>query len=278
MSDFIHLENEYILASIDYQYGGKLVELRNKKNNYNSVWFDKAEYANFSPLKFSDYDSQWIGGYEELFPNDKVELLSGNSAPDHGELWSSNWKIIKNTPTTLEIQCVGYFSNSTIAKKFELIDNKIFVNFYISNIKLDNYLFKLHLAMPINKTKVEFEFESFKKVDNKFGNIVENNNLNDFLSSINPNEGRNDFTYFYGINGPVKIFEDNNNICVLEYDKETLPYFWIFQSRGGWNNLNVNVLEPCNSGLKDIKTAVKNDLIFIPNDDNFCTWYTIELI
>ena len=60
--------------------------------------------------------------------------------------------------------------------------------------------------------------------------------------------------------------------------KTLLPYFWIFQSRGGWNNLNVNVLEPCNSGLKDIQTAAKNNLIYIPNDNNFYTWYTIELI
>lgn len=278
MYSFIHLENKYVSANIDYMFGGKLVELRNKSSNYNSVWFDKEKYANFSPLKFSDYDSQWIGGYEELYPNDKVELLLGNQAPDHGELWSSNWEIINNTSTILEIQCFGYFSNSTITKKFELVDNKIFVNIDISQIKFDNYLFKLHLALPINKTKVEFDYESFKKVDNKFGNIVENNHLNDFLTPINANEGRNDFVYFYGLNSSIKIFEDNKNVCILEYDRETLPYFWIFQSRGGWNNLNVNVLEPCNSGLKDIQKALENDLIHIPDDKNFHTWYTIELI
>ena len=153
-----------------------------------------------------------------------------------------------------------------IIKKFEIIGNKLLVNCEIKEIKFKNYLFKLHLALPVNRHSVEFGFKSFKKVDHQFGNIVEDGNLHDFLTSINADEGRNDFVYFYGIDSEIKIFDQNNNVCILEYDKVTLPYFWIFQSRGGWNNLNVNVLEPCNSGLKDIQTAVKNNLIYKNNN------------
>ena len=43
---------------------------------------------------------------------------------------------------------------------------------------------------------VKFKFESFKKVDHQFGNIVQDDNLNDFLTSINADEGRNDFVIF----------------------------------------------------------------------------------
>ena len=272
------LENNYIAVDIDEKYGGKITRLENKISEYDWVWFSNKKRKDFKPVAYSDYDSQWIGGYEELYPNDKVELMNDKQAPDHGELWSSTWEIINHSATSLEIKCDGYFSSSIIFKKFELIGNKLIVNLDIKKIKFKNYLFKLHLALPINNHAVEFEFESFKKVDNQFGNIVQEDNLNDFLTSINADERRNDFVYFYGINSEIKIFDQKDNICILEYDKDTLPYFWIFQSRGGWNNLNVNVLEPCNSGLKDIQTAVKNNLIYIPNDNNFHTWYTIELI
>mgnify|MGYP001177543999 CR=1 FL=1 len=278
MNNFIRLENSNLLVLVDVNYGGKIVKLINKDNGSNWVWFNDSKYSKYSPTEFSDYDSQWIGGYEELYPNDKVELINGKQAPDHGELWSSSWEIINNTAKSLEIKCEGYFSNSMIIKKFEIIGNKLLVNCEIKEIKFKNYLFKLHLALPVNRHSVEFGFKSFKKVDHQFGNIVQDDNLNDFLTSINADEGRNDFVYFYGIDSEIKIFDQNNNVCILEYDKETLPYFWIFQSRGGWNNLNVNVLEPCNSGLKDIQTAVKNNLIYIPKDNNFHTWYTIELI
>ena len=87
------------------------------------------------------------------------------------------------------------------------------------------------MLLPVNSHAVEFEFESFKKVDQQFGDIVQDENLNDFLSSINADEGRNDFVYFYGIDSEIKIFDQNKNVCILEYDKDTLPYFWIFQSR-----------------------------------------------
>ena len=45
------------------------------------------------------------------------------------------WEITSNTRTSLEIKCEGYFSNSMIIKKFELIGNKLFVNFEIKEIK-----------------------------------------------------------------------------------------------------------------------------------------------
>ena len=58
-----------------------------------------------------------------------------------------------------------------------------------------------------------------------------------------------------------------------------LKHFHIFGyfSQEGWNNLNVNVLEPCNSGLKDLADAVKSDLIYLPKSNNYKTWYTIEV-
>ena len=82
----------------------------------------------------------------------------------------------------------------------------------------------------------------------------------------------------YVINIFKNVYLDNQTGGISNYDKVTLPYFWIFQTRGGWNNLNVNVLEPCNSGLKDIEEAAKSNLIHIPKQNNFKTWYTIELI
>ena len=93
---------------------------------------------------------------------------------------------------------------------------------------------------------------------------------------MNENESKNDFAYFYGIDGSVNITNGKNKIA-LNYDKKSLPYLWIFQTRGGWNNLNVNVIEPCNAGLKDISEAYVNDLLYIPNNYRFSTWYEIEV-
>jgi len=272
----VTLENNYIAVDIDEKYGGKITRLENKISQHNWVWFRSEKRKDFKPTQYSDYDSQWIGGYEELFPNDKIEPLNGDLAPDHGELWPSKWEVVDKNNDLIRLSCNGYFSKSEIQKTFKLHENKVKVFYEINNIKLDKFLFKLHLAMPISKTSIEFKFTSFKKVDKKFGNIISNNDLSNFLNNVNENESKNDFAYFYGIDGLVNIKNGKNKIA-LKYDKESLPYLWIFQTRGGWNNLNVNVIEPCNAGLKDISEAYDNDLLYIPNNYRFTTWYEIEV-
>ena len=90
------------------------------------------------------------------------------------------------------------------------------------------------------------------------------------------NELKNDFAYFYGNDGLVNITNRDNKVRI-KYDQKSLPYLWIFQTRGGWNNLNVNVIEPCTAGLKDIEEAYDNNLLYIPENNIFKTWYEIEV-
>ncbi len=272
----ISLENKNISVLIDTYFGGKIIELKNKKTNYNWVWYLNNKHKNFNPAQFSDYDSQWIGGYEELFPNDKIELVNGEFSPDHGELWSSKWDLIDVGDDFLELSCEGYFSKSIINKKFQLQENNIKVFYKIEDLKLEKFLFKLHLAMPINKTIVDFKFSHFQKVDNEFGNIISQNDLSNFLNNVNENESKNDFAYFYGNDGLINITNGNNKVRI-KYDQVSLPYLWVFQTRGGWNNLNVNVVEPCNAGLKDTEEAFNNNLLYIPKNNIFKTWYEIDV-
>ena len=111
MDKFLKLENEFLKIKIDIQFGGKIVQILDKKNNIDWVWFNEKEYSNFKPDQFSDYDSQWIGGYEELFPNDKIETLNSNKLLIM-ESWSSKWNINHESEFSIDLSCKGYFSNS----------------------------------------------------------------------------------------------------------------------------------------------------------------------
>jgi len=39
----------------------------------------------------SSYDDLWSGAWDELFPNDEVAVIDGESYPDHGEVWRRDW-------------------------------------------------------------------------------------------------------------------------------------------------------------------------------------------
>ncbi len=56
MDKFLKLENEFLKIKIDIQFGGKIVQILDKKNNIDWVWFNEKEYSNFKPDQFSDYD------------------------------------------------------------------------------------------------------------------------------------------------------------------------------------------------------------------------------
>jgi hypothetical protein len=43
----------------------------------------------------------------------------------------------------------------------------------------------------------------------------------------------------------------------LRYDKEKLPYLWLFLSYGGWRDCYTAVLEPCTNMPKDLSEATR---------------------
>ena len=44
----ISLENKNISVLIDTYFGGKIIELKNKKTNYNWVWYLNNKHENFN--------------------------------------------------------------------------------------------------------------------------------------------------------------------------------------------------------------------------------------
>jgi hypothetical protein len=43
----------------------------------------------------------------------------------------------------------------------------------------------------------------------------------------------------------------------LQYDKQTMPYLWLFLSYGGWRDCYTAVLEPCTNMPKDLGEATR---------------------
>ena len=72
----------------------------------------------------------------------------------------------------------------------------------------------------------------------------------------------------------------NSNLFIIKEDMIFTPPLSEGPLLGCMRSLVLDhfVVKEVALNLKDIQTAVKNNLIYIPNDNNFHTWYTIELI
>ena len=70
----LNLENEFLRVQVIPDLGGRIDSIIYIPTNKNWVW-KNSQIENKSVSKYSNYDDNWQGGWEELFPNDAVEKL-----------------------------------------------------------------------------------------------------------------------------------------------------------------------------------------------------------
>src|ERR1017187_4328079 len=85
--EILTMKNDHLELNIVPALGGKIFSIFNKHLQKEFLWTNK----NLS-LKIDshgmDYDSNFVGGIDELIPNDIPETIDLIAYPDHGELWT----------------------------------------------------------------------------------------------------------------------------------------------------------------------------------------------
>jgi len=253
--DIINLESDKLIVKVSPLLGGRVDSIIYKPTQKNWVW--KNTHLKDEPVsKYLNYDDNWQGGWEELYPNDAIENFSWGKGLDHGELWSASWDIDFTNTHQVKLSTKNLDSGTVFYKSINIKENTIKVD-YKADIKfIDNFLFKLHLAVPIDEnTEVICDFQKIEKVDKNFGNILENDKK---FFKLKKNSGDFDFAYI-DLNKKGVIIKDSlNNSMKLNYGEENLKYFWMFQSQGGWRGHNVLVLEPSSNSKKYLLDAAKD--------------------
>jgi hypothetical protein len=250
----IKLENEFLEIEIIPELGGRVNHLIDKKNKFDWVW--KNIHLETSKVdKTANYDQNWQGGWEELFPNDAIEQFSWGLGFDHGETWSHSWVKESEGTDYIILNTDNLESGSFIQKKYSLFENRLRTDYKLKINFEEIFLFKLHLAVPITENcKIIGEFESFTKVDEKFGNILNTSKHEYFLNPIK-DSNLYDFAYIKSKSNTL-VVQQGKNVLNLKYDDGFLNYLWLFQSQGGWNDHNVLVLEPSSNGKKIFEDAL----------------------
>lgn len=253
----LNLENSKLKITISPELGGRVLSILHKKNEFEWVWKNNNLTENIVP-KGTNYDENWQGGWEELFPNDATEKFSWGNGYDHGETWSHNWKLKYCSDNKIILETKKLDSGSKIIKTYYLNGNKLRVDYSIKVTFDGIFLFKLHLAIPISTNcSIKGSFNKTTKVEGEFGNIL-NTKDKKFFFNLKRNSQLFDFAYVENKDNFVILNQDNNSLK-LTYDREFLNYLWIFQSQGGWRGHNVLVLEPASNGKKLFKDAIYFD-------------------
>lgn len=250
------VENELLKVSIVPGLGGKILSVYNKSLKKEFLWTNKKLQLKVHNAG-ADYDANFIGGIDELIPNDIPEMIDGITYPDHGELWTTGLahKIDDSSITVYgHLPLSGLYYSKTIS----LLDSSpsVQLDYVIRNDSgvQRNFLWKLHAALDISagdklvtgaKTgKVaDPSYSRFKKEQGPFKwPVIENTDA----SIIPPVDGTMDFFYLYDTGeGKMELSSSDGNVFRYNYDTSVFPYQWLFASYGGFLDHYTAILEPC---------------------------------
>ncbi|GGH03456.1 hypothetical protein GCM10007415_44580 [Parapedobacter pyrenivorans] len=256
--DIICMENDHLRVDVIPALGGKISSVFNKEYKKEFLWHnEKLDLQENRPG--DDYDSHFLGGIDELLPNDLPEEIDGTAYPDHGELWTCRLEhaVSENAVSVYGVLPLsGLHYRKTVC--LETGTAKIKLTYHIINESGERrrFLWKLHAALriapgdrlvtPARQAKVvnlaasrfgdpgEFKWPVIAGVD---------------ASVVPEKNGTMDFFYLYDSPAGEMALLSENGKCRFSYlyDQRVFPYQWYFASYGQFRDHYTAILEPASA-------------------------------
>jgi galactose mutarotase-like enzyme len=262
----ITLENNFLKLVILPEVGGRVWQITYKPHGADLLW----NHPHISPQPHalhSSYDDVWSGGWDELFPNDEEAVIDGLRCPDHGEAWTGRWDatpLVYKDEIGVKLTFVTPISSFRIEKTIVLNQHSKCIHFHhrFTNLgkKAFPFLWKLHPAFHVTpQHKIDFPPMQVSLEDSFPGTMAGatphfewpyaqiGSQEVDLRRVCNPSERQLYFLYGSGMkDGWCALTNTATGLsCGLRFDPTIFRSCWLFASYGGWNDLNVAVLEPC---------------------------------
>jgi hypothetical protein len=262
----VTLENRYLRVLVLPEAGAKIWQITYKPFDVDLLWNNCRNSPAHLAMN-SRYDDVWSGGWDELFPNDEVATIDGETYPDHGELWTGKWDFepfssadAVGVTLTYLTPISGIQVEKTITLRRE--SARIFFQHRFTNVGRSPFpfLWKLHPAMDVTPDH-RIDFPPMQvELEPAFPGTLEGapprstwpcvcvgNRQVDLRQVPRPEERQ--LYFFYGTElkqGWCALTNANTGLaCGWHYDPAVFSCAWLFATYGGWRNYNVAVLEPC---------------------------------
>jgi len=283
----IRLESNTLRVDVAPGVGGRVVSLVEKSSGHEFLWRNRALRLERLAAG-SEYDPNFFGGIDELFPNDLPEEINGVACPDHGELWTLplDWHCdgerLKLTGTLPRFG-LRYERKLSLRADEPFLD----VGYRISNPTAQprQFLWKMHAALaieagdvidcPADKAQVvDLNYSRFStlapfawpKIEGKSADVIP------------AADGTVDFFYLFDLReGRIAWRRRDNLGFAYHFDPRVFPYAWMFASYGGFLGHYTVVLEPCTTMPISVNEAVpKNQCSVLQPGETLETRVTIR--
>jgi galactose mutarotase-like enzyme len=261
----IVLENSFLRLVVLPEAGARIWQITYKPINSDILWNNPGLTPSLQP-PYASYDDNWSGGWDDLFPNDEAGLLAGMRVPDHGELWTGAWEAVISQDediVTLDLRFHTPITNFLAEKSLRLRRDScvLEVHYKLTNQaqKALPFLWKLHPAFAVSaRHRIDFPpMTAIREMDFE-GTLGSAPPVFDWpyaetasgvldLRNV-PDASSRALHFFYGTGyteGWCGVTNRATGLAAgLRFDPRVFSSCWLFATHGGWNDLNVAVLEP----------------------------------
>ncbi len=274
------LENDHVALVVFPELGGKIYDLIYKPLNQNILWHN--EQVPLSKVEFgSTFDEVFMGGWDELFPNDEEAVFNDSKFPDHGEFWSIPWHCEPEQSegeVNLRLSATGPVTGVRLEKRIRLNAGEPDKIHFWHRLEHRGssafpFLWKLHpsfrispdhrIDLPANRMKLDFEYSSVVDTDeaefewptcrDRKGNQLD-------MRIVPPQSaGSTLFSYGTGLKEGWFALTDRANDLgfAFRFSEEVFPTCWLFASFGGWQSHYCLLIEPCSGYPYRLEDAVR---------------------
>lgn len=263
--DTIVLENRFLRLVVLPVAGARIWQITYKPLAADILWNNPKLAPCKQPLHAA-YDDNWSGGWDDLFPNDEAGLLGGMRVPDHGELWTGQWEAtISEDEDAVGVSLSFHtpITNFAAEKSLRLRrDSSLLeVQYKLTNQSQRRlpFLWKLHPAFAVSaRHRIDFPRMTVVREMDFEGTLGSAPQVFEWpyaqtasrvldLRNV-PDVSSRALHFFYGTGyreGWCGVTNRATRLAAgLRFDPGVFSSCWLFATHGGWNDLNVAVLEP----------------------------------
>ena len=270
----LHLADDRVALTIDPDRGSRISELHDLRTRRQWLWSPVAP-GEPEPLPIGAcYDDEWLGGWDELFPNDAPVSFMGRDLPDHGELWSQPWQVVTATHERVSLRYTCRTVPADVEKTITLRDGTVDISYRVRNLDVKELLFllKLHPAIAVRPgDQLLLPGGTVEPVDLQFSRILtspgpfrwptatDSEGRSVDLSRVPPGGTAQEFVYVRDLpDGWCGVRDGQTGRQLrIQFPLGVFPYCWLFMTYGGWRGHFVVVLEPCTNMPKDLMEAAR---------------------
>lgn len=271
--DSMKIENTRLKIEFNPQLGGKIISFYDKEREFE---FAAQKGRTLKKILPADDFSAYAFGMDDAFPNIDQELVKWEGRnifyPDHGEIWKAEFQVKSRTISSVSLCWESVSLGYQYHKQMSVIDNSLYIQYCIKNLTDDNLpcIWTWHGLMRYEEDmEIIFPAETFYFRNVLEGSVLGNegkiypseNTVYDFAKV--PKEDSKSMIKFYAegrvTEGRCGFYYPSSNVaCILEYDKQMLPYLGVWVTAGGLQDDYNCALEPTNGFYDSISKAYKN--------------------